>query len=358
MATPLSSFLNPIKSKEYTLISDNKTFKIKISLSSDILIDAIELNKINAIFYSNIFSLETLFSLSKGFKICENINEAYDIIEGIFEIKKSSIKCVNDNEILLIIMLDLPGGKFQEVNLKLNKKEVNKHVIIEELVKKVNQLEEDNKMLNNEITQLKEKFNKFEKLFKTEIENKEMIEKKGIDSKIIDNINSLEMIINQLFNNYPNLKQKKVNFDLLYRATKDGDNKVNFHQKINNKKSTLSIIETTKGFKFGVYLEVPFNNLEKSVNDDKCFIFSLDLKKIYNGKKSKYHINDFSDNFFNLYNQPICIVDNCISNNSSYSCSKSNADASFCGFEKDYELNNSEKYFTVKEMETFQVSFI
>ena len=33
------------------------------------------------------------------------------------------------------------------------------------------------------------------------------------------------------------------------------------------------------------------------------------------------------------------------------------ANNSYSNFERDYELNNNEKYFTVAEMETFQVSF-
>ena len=68
------------KSKEYTLNSEDKTFKIKINLSSKITIEVNELDKIKGVFYSNIFSLEALVQLSRCFRICEDINEAFETI--------------------------------------------------------------------------------------------------------------------------------------------------------------------------------------------------------------------------------------------------------------------------------------
>ena len=83
----------------------------------------------------------------------------------------------------------------------------------------------------------------------------------------------------------------------------------------------------------------------------------MNHKKIYNAKYGAKNINDSAGYIINLYNQPICILDNCLSNNKSFTCSKSDADTSFNGFESDYELNNKEKYFQVKEIETFLVEF-
>ena len=158
-----------------------------------------------------------------------------------------------------------------------------------------------------------------------------------------------------------NLKQKNIIFNLLYRATRDGDNFNDFHLRVDNKNSTLTIIKTNLGLKFGVYLDIPFRQIGKSVKDDKSFIFSLDLKKIYNSnKKGLYNLNDIkSDNgtLLNLYYQPILININCLSNNKSYTSTSSEANNSYSNFEKDYELNNNEKYFIVAEMETFQISF-
>jgi len=126
------------KTKEYEIESENKKYSVKIKLSSNIEIEIHELDKIQGSFYINEFSLDALVKISRGFKICENISEAYDILEAIFEAKKCIIKRKEDNSIILIIEVSLPGGKIQNAEMFLNKKEINKNILIEELVKKVN----------------------------------------------------------------------------------------------------------------------------------------------------------------------------------------------------------------------------
>ena len=154
---------------------------------------------------------------SRGFRICEDINEAFDTIVQIFENKKADIKYNHENEVFLIIKVDLPGGKVQEVNLTLYKKEMNKDLLIDELIVKVNKLEEENK-------NIKERLNLFEKYFAEEIKYKKFVEELGMDTKIIDKKEDLQFIYNRLVNNDENLRQKKIEYNLLYRATRDGDN--------------------------------------------------------------------------------------------------------------------------------------
>ena len=347
------------KTKEYEIESENKKYSVKIKLSSNIEIEIHELDKIQGSFYINEFSLDALVKISRGFKICENISEAYDILEDIFEAKKSIIKRKEDNSIILIIEVSLPGGKIQNAEMFLNKKEINKNILIEELVKKVNALEEENKKLKEEVNEIKEWKKKIEKLFKDEINCREMIEKLHVDSRIIDNMNDLNLIINRLTNNDINLKQK-INLNLLYRATRDGDKFNDFHSRVDNKNSTLTIIKTSLNCKFGVFLDIPIKQTGKSIVDDKSFIFSFNLKKIYNKKSGTSTLNDNKENYgllFDLWNQPIRISINCLSNNSSYTENYSNVNNSYLGFERNYELNNNQQYFTVSEMETFQISF-
>jgi hypothetical protein len=347
------------KTKEYEIESENKKYSVKIKLSSNIEIEIHELDKIQGSFYINEFSLDALVKISRGFKICENISEAYDILEAIFEAKKCIIKRKEDNSIILIIEVSLPGGKIQNAEMFLNKKEINKNILIEELVKKVNILEEENKKLKEEVNEIKEWKKKIEKLFKDEINCKERFERLYADSRIIDNMNDLNLIINRLTNNDMNLKQK-INLNLLYRATRDGDKFNDFHSRVDNKNSTLTIIKTSLNCKFGVFLDIPIKQTGNSIVDDKSFIFSFNLKKIYNKKSGTYTLNDNKENsglLFDLWNQPIRISINCLSNKSSYTHCAKYLNDSYLGFERDHELNNNQQYFTVSEMETFQISF-
>ena len=213
--------------------------------------------------------------------------------------------------------------------------------------------------MKEEINEIKEWKKKIEKLFKDEINCKERFEKLHVDSQIIDNLNDLNLIINRLTNNDMNLKQK-INLNLLYRATRDGDKFNDFHSRVDNKNSTLTIIKTSLNCKFGVFLDIPIKQTGNSIVDDKSFIFSFNLKKIYNKKSGTYTLNDKKENsglLFDLWCQPIRISINCLSNNSSYTTIYSNANNSYLGFERDHELNNNQQNFTVSEMETFQISF-
>ena len=202
-----------------------------------------------------------------------------------------------------------------------------------------------------------ERLNKLEKYFAEEIEDKKFIEEIGLNTKIIKQKNDIQFIVNRLINNDENKKQKKINFNLLYRATRDGDTSNNFHNRVDNKNSHLSIIETKKGLKFGVYIDKPFKGTGNVINDNNCFIFSLNLKKIYNNKEGANSFNDCSNYLIDLNYQPIRIYDYCLSNEKSYTETKMNASINYYGFEKDYELNNYEKHFQVKEIETFQITF-
>ena len=83
----------------------------------------------------------------------------------------------------------------------------------------------------------------------------------------------------------------------------------------------------------------------------------MNLKKIYNIKEDSYSFRDDPSDMVDLYNNQIRTYDNFLARKDCHTCTKSDAEKSFYGFEKDYELNNGEQNFTVQEMETFQISF-
>ena len=54
---------------------------------------------------------------------------------------------------------------------------------------------------------------------------------------------------------------------LLFRKSRDGSTPNDFHNKCDNKGITITFIETTKGYKFGGYTELPWDISEKSKRD-------------------------------------------------------------------------------------------
>ena len=354
-----------IESKKYKIESEGKIFEVIIILSSTITIRINEIDTMEYMYYYNEYSLESLIKINKIFKVCETITDAYETIVEIIESKKCSIK-LNKNKIILILEIQLPSGKSQNVEFDIYKKvELNQETIIERLVKKVTILEEKNKnlevknhKLEEDIKDIKQWKKKIEKFFNDKVKEEEIDLKIGIKSLIIENIKDLNFLKDRLKIISSNFEKKNIIFNLLYRATRDGDNFNNFHLRVDNKNSTLTIIKTKLGYIFGVYFDIPINP-NRSVKDDKSFIFSLSLKKIYNSNKSGTYnlIRAANDQLLNLNYQPLLININCLSNNKSYTTTSAEAKNSFSNFEKDYELNNNEKYFSVAEMETFQVSF-
>ena len=183
---------------------------------------------------------------------------------------------------------------------------------------------------------------------------KEKALKEIIDSKIIKKNEELNLISDRI-RNTEILKNKKIKYKLLYRGTRDGMNASSFHQKCNSIPNTINIIQTTKGYKFGGYAEQTWENNSNAtwIKDDKSFVFSIDYMKIYNhvnGTNAIYHHNNYGPTFYYciyLYND-FSKTENCTND-------KNNCNRGYSGFNSDYELNNGEQYFSVAEIEVFQI---
>ena len=188
---PLST--KPQKEKELILESENKQYNLKLYILSDIYLEIKEKEKITNEIYVGNFSLKNLLELSKIFRFCDSLDEAFDTIVSIYESKKIILNKNND-KMIIILKADLPNGKTEEAKLILRKKEIKKDILIEELVKRINLLEEKNKNLEKKQVE-------FEDLFKDEIKLKKL-KKIKLDSKIIEG--DVSFILDKIIKEYPN----------------------------------------------------------------------------------------------------------------------------------------------------------
>ena len=85
------------------------------------------------------------------------------------------------------------------------------------------------------------KINKFGKI--------ELEKKYKIESKIISKKEEIELLAKRLISKGP--QNKNISFNLLYRASRDGDAPNTYHNKCDGKANTICLIETLKVFKFG-----------------------------------------------------------------------------------------------------------
>ena len=88
-------------------------------------------------------------------------------------------------------------------------------------------------------------------------------------------------------------------------------------------------------------------------DDENCFIFSLDLRKIYNPVKGKdkYYLNQYFGPNFSEFG-----LGGNLFNKSSLNLQKRDtANEYFTMFNSDYEINGGENEFQAEEIEVFQI---
>ena len=104
--------------------------KILISAKNESENDVLQ----NLNYFENSFSLDELISKSKPFKLCDTIDDAFDIFIDILKAQKAFLDNKKNEEeenevnncILFGIKISLPGGKEQDVKFELNQKKLDK----------------------------------------------------------------------------------------------------------------------------------------------------------------------------------------------------------------------------------------
>ena len=357
----------------------NIAFKLEIELNSDkdnvfslilnadnysyLNIKAIQKNDLFNKSFSNKFNVDKIKE-NKYFLMFEDLKEICDELSE--RIKTKDIKLI-ENANNLIFIISLPSTKVKEITFELNEEQKNDkdkinnlNELIIKLNKEMNELKNyfnkeiyENKkeiselkkvinIQNNEIKELKEQMKSWLKYR----ECTEMISKLK-NSLIINNNNEY----NKLIKNWIN-PDKKIEGELLYRLSRDGDQISTFHSLCDNKGPTLTLFETKEGNKGGIYTPLSWDSNSNWKNDMETFIFNLNKNQKYKKLQNDYSIycaqsyGPWTTYFgFIKDNQMRKIEHRCSCINSYY--------------EKGAEIlpNNSDdtKYFEVKEVEVYKI---
>ena len=209
--------------------------------------------------YLGLFSKEFLSEKEEIFKFFQ-----LDAILGFFtEIIKSQKYKISSDAIKLNLTLEYAQGK--KLELIIPKKELNEKTQLNIITELFN----ENKEIKERISELEKKVNKLLK----EKENKD--ELKGFENTIIKNKEEANKILKWICPN----NERKVK--LLYKATPEENTNDDFHRKCDNKGATVTLIETTKGRRFGGYTSLNWSSDEGWKDDKEAFLFSLDNDKKY-----------------------------------------------------------------------------
>ena len=219
--------------------------------------------------YLGLFSKEFLSDKEEFFKFFQ-----LDAILGFFtEIIKSQKYKINSEAIKLNLTIEYAQGK--KLELIIPKKELNEKTQLNIITELFN----ENKEIKERISELEKKVNKL----LNEKENKD--ELKGFENTIIKNKEEANKILKWICPN----NERKVK--LLYKATPEENTNDDFHRKCDNKGATVTLIETTKGRRFGGYTSLNWSSDEGWKDDKEAFLFSLDNDKKYDViQDSKYKV--------------------------------------------------------------------
>jgi hypothetical protein len=338
---PPNPFSNSII-KEYQIITNNNNFNLSIYFSNSLFFKLKYFNENEELDkFEKKLSLDDLKKISKWFNIFDSLDEVFSDIIKLIENKQINI--IIENNIAKLIF-DINMEKIKEVIINLEKKELTKDELIDNLI-------EENKQLKLRLNNLEKRFDSLEKKFNN-LKNKKAENIYNNDIIYSDIINNEDK---KILNNWFNSNNDKT-IKLLYKASRDGDNYQDFYRLCEDKGPTITIALTTKGFKFGGYTSLSWKNPNNGsciyYEDKNAFIFSLNKKKKFYPKiGNKNHVCMHSDrgpsfgggNDFQLCN-------NCLHNNKSYNYCQSTYNI------ENYELNGGEKNFTVKDYEVYSIN--
>ena len=301
---------------------------------------------------------------NKFLTIYENINEIYIAFYNFILYKESLQEYTRilegEGEISVLIPLNL--GKYKEFKISLKKS-----IISPEL--KILKLEDTLTENKNEIIKLKEKIyelenqnlqlmNKINKFEKEKNEKEEYFFKNLFYDSLIIKPEETKILYDWIC---PSPKTR-IHFELLYRATRDGDTAESFFSHCSGRGPTVMFEEIDNGHRLGAFTMIPWIKEDKWYPDPKAFMFSLTNKLKFELKKEddphavRHDLNGYCVRYGD--GCTIFVSTNILQTNSNCGC---HAD-DYCTYKiTNKELNGYDTpnrvQFIVKEFEIYAVHF-
>ena len=347
----------PPKEKRFPIIIGNDEYKLYIINSFEAIKFIVKKENVSSIKFEKSLSFEQLNNISKWFKIFDSLEEVFEDIVKLMEKKQINVNIEKDS---VNLIFNINMEKIKEFKILLEPIKLSKDEIINNLIKENNKLNTKVGNLEKRLNLLEERFNSYEKNTQKELKKFEKTENTNIlnlknELMNTDIINEEDKII---LNNWINFSNNKT-IKLLYKASRDGDSFQDFYKLCENKGPTITVVLTTKGYKFGGYTKLSWKNPNNGANrnryyeDETAFLFSLNKKKQYYTKKNKVKnaVCMWSDRgpSFGGGND-LTLHNNCLHNEKSYNDCPNTYET------ENHELNGGEEYFKVKDYEVYSVN--
>ena len=221
----------------------------------------------------------------------------------------------------------------------------------EALKRKLEELEKLKMQYEQEIRTLREK-----KTTTTQVQESSGLQQKqllfeektqqiSVKGDIIHTTEELELITRNI-----NKAHKKITLNLLYKATVDGDKAEAFHEKCDQAGSSLVLVETDKGKRFGGFTTCSWAGNCVDKKDEDAFVFSLDKMMVYENIPDEDAIGCYPKFGPIFLGCQIRIYDNAFTKGGTTFEKGLNYN-----IQENYELNGGERIFGVKEIEVYEV---
>ena len=330
-----------------------------------------ELQKIKIfpnIIYKNIFTLNDLQKINCWFKQFTTLDKLIKIINNMINTNNIKIKNEQSNNNNQYIYFVNPFDEDDIISIELKQKEQNQSDINNNLLQLIKEQKEKNIFLENKIDLIENNIRNLEqKIDNLILENKTLKENinnltKELNGYKINKINNQYSLLDNslIITNQDEVKlinswiapNKNLKYELLYRATRDGDTLNDFHQKCDNKSPIIVIGKTPKGYIFGGYTKIKLNYTKNEfLYDSTAFVFSLNQKKKFISLAQNYSIQKESGYciIFGNGSNSLQIEDKILTSQEHWSNPK--------GSYGDNLNLTEDKHFSIIELEIFHVNY-
>ena len=270
----------------------------------------------------------------------EEINKENELLREQIELLNNNFTMINKELENIRNENDIFKTNLEQQKQNLNEDMVNKLIEENNLLKKKLEENDNMKKQSGEIQEVSEDNKEREK--EEENENQEEDEEKG---EIIHNMKELELITDKI-----NKENKKIIINLLYKASVDGDKASIFHEKCDKAKSTIVLVETLNGKRFGGFTTCSWAGNCEDKNDPQAFIFSLDKMKTYENIPGDEAIGCYPKFGPIFLGCQIKIFDNAFTKGGTTFEKELNFNT-----KEDFELTGGDRVFQIKDIEVYEV---
>ena len=246
--------------------------KLQISINCNAIITTIA--------YETSLTFLELTKIHKFFGLYTNCDEILLFFDLLLK-KTSQYDIHKENNIYILSFKPFEG--YQDIIIPIPQKGIEINQIVQELCVVVNNIKKEIDQLKEIVQITGDCFNIFR-----------------IQNRIY--FDALKIMISET---------KKVNFNLLYKASLHGNLINNFHSRCDGYGPTVTVVKTKTGILFGGFTSIKINSNGTYVKDPTAFVFNLTNNK-------KYHVIDNGQNNIGNFNQYAIIFGRGLGNTAFY----------------------------------------